>query len=112
MRTPAAGQQKVDVEQMAHGKSASNALTSFGFIGGAPGGATRTLRPAFSTSLARPGSKGCRINLPGSTVSRTLSPGCKCSALRILFGITNWPLVERVAVLMQESYPSYRLTQA
>jgi len=79
VRTPPAGQQEIDVEQMAHGKSARRALTTSGVIGGAPGGATRTLRPCFSTSLARLGWSRCRTSFP-STANETLSPGWRWRA--------------------------------
>ena len=94
-----------DVEEMAHGKSASIALTVSVFISGAPGGATRTLRPYFSTSLARQVSSRCKTSLWPSRAMETRSPGWSCRALRNRLGMTTWPLVESVAVLLREILP-------
>src|SRR5439155_23127502 len=98
---PRTGEEEVDVEEMTHGSSFRMALTRSGVMAGAPGGATKTGRPNLPrTSRARFGCSRWRTSFSPSIENETLSPAWRCKAFRKRWGMTNWPLVEMVTVLI------------
>src|ERR1700678_327375 len=83
MRLPSTRDEEIHVEQMTHGSSSSNALTVSVVTAGAPGAETRTGRPNLPrVSFAARGDLRSSINRCPSSVTSTLSPGCRFSALR------------------------------
>jgi len=101
VRLPSTRNQEVHIEQMTHASSSSSTLTVSVVIAGAPGAETRTGRPNLPrVSLAPRGTVRSRISLRPSSVTSTLSPGRRFSALRNRVGMTSCPLVERVDELI------------
>jgi len=96
-----AGDQEADVEQMTQGNSSSAANTLSVVIRGAPLGATRTRRPNRPRlSLAERGDARSTTSFWPSSFISTWSPLLRFRAFRNRAGITSWPLVDSLEVLM------------
>src|SRR5947209_6699571 len=94
--------ERIDVQQVPHGKS-SRAARTLSLVTLVSGGDCVMHRPDFGSLIKREGSDtGCSgvstIECP-CTLQTNFTPGRRCKRMRACLGNTTWPLLDSFAIM-------------